>query len=235
MLGMHARVPKNFVLEERLERYADAIEIAPAALAGRWREACAPIGSAPFARLAVDLGCGKGPFLVATARRDPQTLFIGIDGEPVCIAYAAQRVIEGGLDNALLVPVYLQDDSRNRFVHAFHPVGVVLLILAYGEILHGYANPVRPRQPGIGGEAVKPEQRLIQIPLLVGIQFMFGNIDYFLLMDAFIEAYQSSKWREEFCSVLLAHLGVLPAEHVSVMNRTVAENDVSIASNRWWY
>ena len=71
MLGMHARVPKHFVLEERLERYADAIEIAPAALAGRWREACAPIGSAPFARLAVDLGCGKGPFLVATAYASP--------------------------------------------------------------------------------------------------------------------------------------------------------------------
>ena len=34
--GMHARLPKNFVLEERLERYARAIELAPAAWRGRW-------------------------------------------------------------------------------------------------------------------------------------------------------------------------------------------------------
>ena len=85
----------------------------------------------------------------------------------------------------------------------------------------------------IGGKTVEPEQRLIKVPFLVGIQFMFGNIDYFLLMDAFIEANQGRKWREEFCSVLLAHLGVLPAEHVSVVNWTVTENDVSIAGNRW--
>ena len=104
MLGMHARVPKHFVLEERLERYADAIEIAPAALAGRWREACTPLGDAPFARLVVDLGCGKGPYLVESARREPGALFVGIDGEPVCIAYAAQRVMEAGLRNAVVVP-----------------------------------------------------------------------------------------------------------------------------------
>ena len=126
MLGMHARVPKHFVLEERLERYADAIEIAPAALAGRWREACAPIGSAPFARLAVDLGCGKGPYLAASARRDPQTLFVGIDGEPVCIAYAAQRVIEGGLGNALLVPAL-----GNDLVRIFAPGEIDELIINF--------------------------------------------------------------------------------------------------------
>ena len=67
------------------------------------------------------------------------------------------------------------------------------------------------------------------------IQFMFGNIDYFLLMDALVETHQGRKWGEQFSTVLLAHLGVLPAEHISVVNRTVAENDVSIASNRWWY
>ena len=60
MGAVHVRTPKNFVLEERLERYADAIETSPENYAGRWREACAPTGSASYARLHLDLGCGKG-------------------------------------------------------------------------------------------------------------------------------------------------------------------------------
>ena len=43
MHALHARLPKHFVLEERLERYADAIEICPTDYAGRWAEACAPL------------------------------------------------------------------------------------------------------------------------------------------------------------------------------------------------
>ena len=101
---MHARLPKNFVLEERLERYADAIELRPTALAGRWAEACAPIGEPAFREVRLDLGCGKGQFSAESARREPDVLFVGIDGEPICIAYAAQRACEEGLRNMVLVP-----------------------------------------------------------------------------------------------------------------------------------
>jgi tRNA (guanine-N7-)-methyltransferase len=71
---MHARTPKNFVLEERLERYADAIELCPRAYAGRWAEACWPLapGQAAedptgFERVVLDLGCGKGVFACEAA------------------------------------------------------------------------------------------------------------------------------------------------------------------------
>ena len=39
MGAVHVRTPKNFVLEERLERYADAIETNPEAYVGDWRKA----------------------------------------------------------------------------------------------------------------------------------------------------------------------------------------------------
>ena len=94
MGAVHVRTPKNFVLEERLERYADAIETNPEAYAGDWREACAPAGSKPFEHLHLDLGCGKGTYLVERAHREPDTLFIGMDQEPICIAYAAQKICE---------------------------------------------------------------------------------------------------------------------------------------------
>ena len=73
MGAVHVRTPKNFVLEERLERYADAIETSPEAYAGDWRKACAPTGSKPFEHLHLDLGCGKGTYLVERAAPRAQT------------------------------------------------------------------------------------------------------------------------------------------------------------------
>ena len=109
MHGMHARLPKNFVLEERLERYADVIELEPRKLAGRWIDACTPVGSdAPaekrFDEVRLDMGCGKGAFVVEMARRSPRTLFLAMDCEPLCIAYTAQHVMEAGLGNVVVVP-----------------------------------------------------------------------------------------------------------------------------------
>ena len=104
MGAVHVRTPKNFVLEERLERYADAIETNPEAYAEDWREACAPVGSKPFEHLHLDLGCGKGTYLVERAAHEPNALFIGMDQEPICIAYAAQKICEQELTNALVLP-----------------------------------------------------------------------------------------------------------------------------------
>lgn len=100
----HVRIPKHFVLEERLERYAAAIELAPAALAGRWVESCTPLGSPAFAEVRLDLGCGKGVFACEAAAAEPDVLFVAVDSEPICIAYAAQRVCEARLANVVVVP-----------------------------------------------------------------------------------------------------------------------------------
>ena len=106
MHGMHARLPKNFVLEERIERYAKAIEFEPARLRGLWAEACRPLGTGagPFREVRVDLGCGKGTFAVESALREPDVLFVAIDSEPICVAYAAQHAVEAGCANVVVVP-----------------------------------------------------------------------------------------------------------------------------------
>lgn len=102
--ALHARLPKNFVLEERLERYGRVIELDPAAWRGRWARACTPLGAAPFTEVRLDLGCGKGGFAVEAARREPDVLFVAMDSEPFCVAYAAQHVFESGLPNVVVVP-----------------------------------------------------------------------------------------------------------------------------------
>lgn len=111
----HIRTPKNFVLEERLERYARAIETHPEHLAGHWAHACYPLetplqepdahpNTRQYERVHLDLGCGKGSFIIQSAQRDPRTLFIGMDTEPICIAYAAQRICASELPNAIVTP-----------------------------------------------------------------------------------------------------------------------------------
>lgn len=122
---MHARMPKNFVLEERLERYADAIEVNASAYRGRWAEACWPLQVATDARAGhgahytgvhLDLGCGKGSYIAAMAQAHPDMLFLGMDSEPVCVAYAAQLICELGLRNALVIP-----GDAARLEHIFAP------------------------------------------------------------------------------------------------------------------
>lgn len=108
--ALHARLPKNFVLEERLERYRDAIELRPEQLRGRWAQACWPgigahgDGPSRYREVRLDLGCGKGAFAVEAARREPDVLFVAMDSEPICVAYAAQLVCESGLPNVVVVP-----------------------------------------------------------------------------------------------------------------------------------
>ena len=123
---MHARTPKHFVLEERLERYADFIEPAPQDYAGRWAEACYPLGGTSaaggaagagrFREVRLDLGCGKGAFTVESARREPDVLFLGMDGEPLCMAYAGGLAAKSGLENV----VFLAWDGH-RVTEAFTP------------------------------------------------------------------------------------------------------------------
>ena len=102
----HIRLPKNFDLDERIERFADAIEQDAPAYAGRWAHACWPLDAdrGCFSSVHLDLGCGKGAFIAQRAQREPDTLFIGMDAEPVCIAYAAQRAVEERLRNVVIVP-----------------------------------------------------------------------------------------------------------------------------------
>lgn len=121
----HIRTPKNFILEERLARYGMAIEEQPEHLRGRWLEACSSwLGASKneataqakheqtentpqshvFDTVRLDLGCGKGAYLVSRAATEPSTLWLGMDVEPICVAYAAQHIVETNLTNAILLP-----------------------------------------------------------------------------------------------------------------------------------
>ena len=66
---------------------------------GAWKRTFMPKASA----LHLDLGCGKGDFIVAAAQKWPQVLFVGIDNSKVCIARTAQKVVEQNVRNVRLI------------------------------------------------------------------------------------------------------------------------------------
>ena len=83
------RLHKGFSLEKRMEGAKAALEFDPSARRGAWRLWAPEGGMRPdgeaFSRVVLDLGCGKGEYTVARAEADPETLFVGIDVDPVCV------------------------------------------------------------------------------------------------------------------------------------------------------
>ena len=115
MRTARSRMPKDFSLEDRLAACADAVESNPTAWAGQWRfrtpraaraaaDSAAPaMRDVPYARVCLDLGCGKGEYTVACAKANPDTLFVGLDIEGVCVMRGAERALAEGVENAVFV------------------------------------------------------------------------------------------------------------------------------------
>lgn len=91
----HARPLKN--LEERYVKYASVIELEASECAGQWKARYFPEAT----EVSLDLGCGKGQFLVALAQQHPNVLFVGLDYDEICIARAAQLAFEAELSNCV--------------------------------------------------------------------------------------------------------------------------------------
>ncbi len=80
------------------------------------------------APLVVDLGCGNGRFLLASAIAHPECDHIGVDFLPLVLRYATRRANHRGLNNIRFAAVdglqfvtkYLADQSV-REIHCYHP------------------------------------------------------------------------------------------------------------------
>lgn len=58
--------------------------------------------------LYLELGCGKGKFLVELAEKNPQNNYIGVEGQEKVLLRAAQRASEKGLENITFVCEFLR-------------------------------------------------------------------------------------------------------------------------------
>ncbi len=88
------RMRKKPNLPARLERCADVLITSPAAYRGRWLESFPEYG-----KLFIEIGCGKGRFIAETAKKNPDTLFIGIERVPEAMVVAMERTISDKIPN----------------------------------------------------------------------------------------------------------------------------------------
>jgi tRNA (guanine-N7-)-methyltransferase len=80
------------------------------------------------AGIEVEVGPGKGAFLLAAARARPDTFVLGIEASAAYAKFAAERVRDAGLENAVLLVdnarLYLEDrvpQGALRAVHVYYP------------------------------------------------------------------------------------------------------------------
>ncbi|MEZ5967285.1 MAG: tRNA (guanosine(46)-N7)-methyltransferase TrmB [Planctomycetota bacterium] len=80
------------------------------------------------AHVEVEVGPGKGAFLLAAAAARPDTFFLGIEASPAYAKFGAEQVGKAGLANAVLLVdnarLYLDDrvpDGALQAVHVYYP------------------------------------------------------------------------------------------------------------------
>lgn len=134
----HFRHPK--LLEERLALHGEYVVTNPEEFAGQWRSLMPECN-----QLCVDVGCGKGLWTSAAAKAWPESLFIGVDHELMCISFAAEQAAVGGVASSGWAKTTDEDfvaPENLRFVCA--SASALGDLFAEGEIDHLFLNYPTP-------------------------------------------------------------------------------------------
>lgn len=80
--------------------------------------------AAPSNRFEIEIGCGKGTFMLNIAKENPETNFLGIEWEGAFFAYTADRVRRAALGNVRMLHAdaveFLKWRCPDAIVHAIH-------------------------------------------------------------------------------------------------------------------
>lgn len=97
-------------LEQRFAKLSDYIINEPTKARGQWNQL--------FHRdhpIYLELGCGKGKFLIEQAQSNPDVNYIGIEGQPSVILRAIEQAKDLEIFNLLFVPYFVRD-IRDYFI-----------------------------------------------------------------------------------------------------------------------
>ncbi|MBQ4036571.1 MAG: tRNA (guanosine(46)-N7)-methyltransferase TrmB [Clostridia bacterium] len=96
------RMRKKKHTEKRLAACGALVVTGPAENKGRWREVFSEVGGTEK-RLELEIGCGKGAFILAMAKRYPETLFVAVEYCREAMLLAVEKIAAEGLKNVLFV------------------------------------------------------------------------------------------------------------------------------------
>ena len=99
---MRQRNIKN--LDERMEKLKDFLVENPEEMKGKWREAFGREGE-----LLLEIGCGKGQFIIKHALNNPQKLYVAVEGQSNVLLRALEKARDNNLDNILFIRVFVEN------------------------------------------------------------------------------------------------------------------------------
>jgi len=99
---MRQRKVKN--VEERLAEYADYLIKNPFLMKGKWKEA---FGNDE--KIFLELGCGKGQFIIAKAKANKELNYIGAEGQQTIILRALEKASKEQTTNIRFMTGFIKD------------------------------------------------------------------------------------------------------------------------------
>lgn len=97
------RMRKKANLEARFERCESVMPSVGEEIRGGWRDRFG------YKRICVEIGCGKGRFITENAKKNPETLFIGIERERGALVMAAEKAVSQKIPNVQFLDMDAQE------------------------------------------------------------------------------------------------------------------------------
>jgi tRNA (guanine-N7-)-methyltransferase len=138
-------------LDQKLEALCHHMVPEPSALKSQWRTLREPYTD----RLYIELGCGKGKFLMQKAIADSDGFYVGIEGNENVILRAIEKVELLGLQNVRFVASYVEnildwfapgelDGIYLNFSDPWPKLRHEKRRLTHGDKLKGYVKALKP-------------------------------------------------------------------------------------------
>lgn len=98
-------------LEEKTAAHSAFIIDNPADQKGRWLE-CFEAAQGGKPEIYMEIGCGKGRFITSLAERNPDRLYIGVEGAESVVLRALEKAAERKLKNLVFITQYVNELSE---------------------------------------------------------------------------------------------------------------------------
>ena len=105
---MRQRNIKN--LEEKINEAREYLVDNPEDMKGRWRS----LFEGKDGSLSLEIGCGKGQFIISHAKLNPDNMYLAIEGQRNVLLRGLQKAKAEQLDNVLFFAKYI-DDANDLF------------------------------------------------------------------------------------------------------------------------